>query len=335
MKIVLGVDEKRAETPSLAAELVRRLRFPCPSIDVVHVLTPMVYDDWGVQAALSPEAFESSNRETRNLAWGMVNHTTTMLRDVAPSLFEEADPALVHGVVRDSISVSEGLLAQADQEHTDMIAVDGPHLGPLGAFLTSSVARSLVIGSHDRSLLLAKKSAENPGLGQMPTPKGGAFADGGGATLPSTDQPLRAVFATDHSAYANDCLTKWLHLAPRGISHLTVMTAYPQKELIDEEVYLDDLAIRPVTVVRESLTALNAGVLKRLAPYLEANGITSESLVVGEPVNEAITHTMEHTNAELLILGARGHGFVDRLSPGSVSFHQAMTAPYSLLILRA
>ncbi|MBC8134649.1 MAG: universal stress protein, partial [Fibrella sp.] len=40
------------------------------------------------------------------------------------------------------------------------------------------------------------------------------------------------------------------------------------------------------------------------------------------------------TGADLLIVGAQGHTLMERLSLGSVSFRQAMTAPYSVMILR-
>lgn len=37
---------------------------------------------------------------------------------------------------------------------------------------------------------------------------------------------------------------------------------------------------------------------------------------------------------ELLILGAQGHGFWERLTVGSVSFHQAIAESHSVLMLR-
>jgi nucleotide-binding universal stress UspA family protein len=51
--------------------------------------------------------------------------------------------------------------------------------------------------------------------------------------------------------------------------------------------------------------------------------------------NAAIRTVMRQENADLLILGAQGHGFLDRLQHGSVSFHQVVAESYSVLLLRA
>jgi hypothetical protein len=39
--------------------------------------------------------------------------------------------------------------------------------------------------------------------------------------------------------------------------------------------------------------------------------------------------------SRLLILGAQGYGFWERLMVGSISFHQAIAEPHPVLILRA
>ena len=40
-------------------------------------------------------------------------------------------------------------------------------------------------------------------------------------------------------------------------------------------------------------------------------------------------------NADLLVLGAQGHGFLERLTTGSVSLDQAVARPYSVIVMRA
>jgi hypothetical protein len=44
---------------------------------------------------------------------------------------------------------------------------------------------------------------------------------------------------------------------------------------------------------------------------------------------------MDAMSADLLILGAKGHGFLERITMGSVSLRQAIAGMYSTLILRA
>lgn len=318
MNIVLGVEKNESdELPSRAAALLRRLDFPQASVDVVHVMTPLPYGTWGMDVVLTEGAIEAAELSETAWAESIVEKTAEYLRRATPALPEETDPAPIQAFVRRALSVPEGLLAQADETRADLIAVEGPHLGPLASLLSGSVARSLVISSNNHCLLLVKdfrqKAArQSPGAG-----------------------PIRAVFATDHSPYANRCLRKLIELAPRGLAHLTVLSAYPKEELRQFGRWLPDLTVHPSTAVRQSLEAHNADAIRKLSPMLEAAGATAESRVIGAPVNEAIAQTMEETGAGLLILGARGHGFLDRLTLGSVSFHQAMTSPYSLLILRA
>jgi nucleotide-binding universal stress UspA family protein len=44
---------------------------------------------------------------------------------------------------------------------------------------------------------------------------------------------------------------------------------------------------------------------------------------------------MLDTQADILVMGAQGHGFVERVFIGSVSLHQALYEPYPVMIVRA
>ena len=67
--------------------------------------------------------------------------------------------------------------------------------------------------------------------------------------------------------------------------------------------------------------------LKAIAP--EVNVIVQE----GES-NEVIRNAMTSSGADLLIMGAQGHGFLDRLVIGSTSHHHFVAEPYPVLLLR-
>jgi len=328
MKVVVGVDGKSGSgSPAQAVSLLGRLRFPNAAVAVVHVRTPEPYGIWGVEPVLTAETYNAMEKTERDDAERWVRNVASQIRDGAPSLPEEDDPSPVRTFVLMEASVAGGLLSFAENDHADLIAIDGPQSSPWVEFLTGSVARALVTDSQPNNVLLAKDPQKYK---KSPTPKEQAPR-----SMEGSSAGLRVVFATDHSPYANRCVRELLRLAPAGISHLTVMTAYPEDELSAVRGFLTDLAIHPETAVRQTLAAHNESVLRRLAPLLEANKATSESIVLGVPVNEAIRQTMTETNADLLIVGARGHGFLERLSLGSVAFDHAMTSPYSMLILRA
>jgi len=73
---------------------------------------------------------------------------------------------------------------------------------------------------------------------------------------------------------------------------------------------------------------------EQVCERLRALGAQCESRVEEAHPNEAIQNAMKETEADLLILGAQGHGFWDRLAIGSISFHQAIAEPHSVLLLR-
>jgi nucleotide-binding universal stress UspA family protein len=193
----------------------------------------------------------------------------------------------------------------ADEIDARLIAVAGTRKGVLRAFFLGSVARALVTGAH-QSVLVAK---------------GEIAAEG----------PVRAVFATDHSEYANRCLQELLALAPRGLSHLTVITCYPKELVHAMRPFLDEFALDPAEWIEKNLEERNEKVRRTLEP-LEC---PIETRIYADAATSSIPVAMKETGADLLILGAQGHGFLERLTLGSTSFHQVMAEPYSVLLLRA
>ncbi|MBC8135777.1 MAG: universal stress protein, partial [Fibrella sp.] len=149
-----------------------------------------------------------------------------------------------------------------------------------------------------------------------------------------TSHRVRAVLATDHSPYMNRCIDLLLRFRPQGLEHITVLTAYPEDSLDSIQSYLPNLAVSPAAAIRRDLEERNHSLVRRLTDAFRPLSTTVSSQVSGEPVECAITRTMEVTGADLLIVGAQGHTLMERLTLGSVSFRQAMTAPYSVMILR-
>jgi nucleotide-binding universal stress UspA family protein len=192
----------------------------------------------------------------------------------------------------------------ADRCGASMIAVGSSGKTPGQAAFIGSVGRGLVISAR-QSVLIAKGEVAPTG-------------------------PVRAVFATDHSGYANRCLQLLKHMTPCGLSHLTVVTCYekgylePVRELLPG--YIED----PDAWITRGLEACNRKALQELEPL----GCSLEARVIDARANAGIGRVMQETGADLLIVGAHGHGFVERLTVGSASLHQAVVEPYSVLVLR-
>ena len=194
-------------------------------------------------------------------------------------------------------------VAGSDKANLIVLGSGQPKGGLLWRF--GSVTRALSIESK-RSLLVAKTPSSKTG-------------------------PVHAIFATDHSDYANRALDQLIAWAPQGIKRIDIVTAYevnPATMMMLQGDMSVDLEFKDW--VRDHCLKESAKVaekLKAIAP--EVNVIVQE----GES-NEVIRNAMTSSDADLLIMGAQGHGFLDRLVIGSTSHHHLVTEPYPVLLLR-
>jgi nucleotide-binding universal stress UspA family protein len=202
---------------------------------------------------------------------------------------------------------AEGLGHFASLEKDDLIVVGTHRRNTAQAMFLGSVSRALAIGS-ECSVLVGKGDIRH-------------------------DRPLKAIFATDFSDYANRSLARLIELHPQGISTIDVLTAY---EINDYEAALLHMDLPKLGgMVDEWLEDTLCDRGNKVKAQLQAAGYTSSvHLRKGRP-NQVIASAMEELEADLLIIGAQGHGFLERLLIGSVSLHQVVTEPYPVLLLRA
>lgn len=198
------------------------------------------------------------------------------------------------------------LMTVASEANADLLAIYSEAKGTYGDLFFGSVAKGLVQAA-DQSLLIAK----------------GEIAPEG---------PLNVVFATDHSEYADRSLDLFLSWAPKGMGKVRVLTANETSPsvaalLVHDLPHLKDEA--PIWI-RERLEDRNRKTVER---FIRA-GIEAEGIVLDAHPNDAMRTVMLDTKSDLLVLGAQGHGFLDRLRMGSKSFHQVVSERYSVLVLR-
>lgn len=279
-----------------AADLLPRLRFRDGVVDTLHFSEPPMYFFGKMDAEYEAHRIDAGSTK---VGQQMVEEASALLRQ----------DGVITGVSKEcSGSAAEGLMGYADRMSASLLAVGSSGKSPVGAFFVGSIGRSLVIGAH-RSVLIARGDVAQSG----------------------PERGVRAVLATDHSDYASACLDTLMQLAPLGISHLTVLTVYPKHMIQGLQPYLPDFALNPTEWIEKGLEERNQEVVQGLSSL----GCTFDSQVVGGDVHEAIKNVMASAKADLLILGAQGHGFVERLTLGSVSFREAMAEPHSVLVLRA
>jgi len=137
---------------------------------------------------------------------------------------------------------------------------------------------------------------------------------------------LRCLFATDHSMYANRALNRFLDWAPAGIAEMTIFTAIePRASHSESGGRINGISVDPQVIATRS---------SRIAENLENQGIRSHvRFGAGRPA-EAILKAASELRVDLLILGARGHGFLDRIFLGSVSSAVIDRANFPVLVMR-
>jgi nucleotide-binding universal stress UspA family protein len=295
MRIVVGVDGEGAYEGALA--WVQSLQFAQPQVILASVVEPPRPPLVGVIAPFSEEAYlQSVQAQTEALQTRL---TTVQQRLQAHDI--AAETTLLHG------QASAKLLELADARDADLIALGTTRKGALQALLVGSVARAAL--THARqSLLIAH-------------------------TPPPAEKPLHAVLATDHSEYNYRCLERLVQFAPQGIRRVAITTAFD----LDEETLQSLTRAAPavqesgVEWIIEHLHQRNQQVCERLRPL---NAACESVVVEGLPI-PAIREAMRETESHLLILGAKGHSLLERLSLGSVSYHFAIGEAVNLLLLRA
>lgn len=189
------------------------------------------------------------------------------------------------------------LLRIADEQHADVIVVGSTQKTKYGSFFLGGVGRGLAIGSR-RSVLIAK----------------GRVAETG---------KLRAVFAIDYSEYSEECMRMLARMHPAGFERLVLVTAVDSLGNLPRGT---DAANHARKHIQERANSA--------IQHLKEFGITAEYRIVEGSVGDVIDASMIDIHADLLIMGAHGHGFVDRLILGSASLQEVVGSPHSVLLLR-
>lgn len=278
-----------------AIRLFARLNFPDPDVTLLNVADLVLpYTSFAMPPTVEP-----------------MNQIVEGLRQAGEAAVSEAEElANSYGLAAKSEVVSGPsvltLLDRADELNADVLAVASTRKGTLATMFTGSMSRSIVTGSR-HTVLVAKEGVQDHG-------------------------PVEAVLATDHSPYMERAVDRFLALAPKGISKVHVVTSY---EVSDREAELLNANLPALDGhIEKWIEGKLAEKCQSLVGKLSQHGYQADYRLSASHPNEAIRNAMETTGSELLILGAQGHGFIERLFVGSVSFHQLVAEPYSVLILR-
>jgi nucleotide-binding universal stress UspA family protein len=298
VRIVAGID---FEHYPLALSLLERLRFSAAEIHLVHVVESLMPDksfpDFSPAHPLSVISEEKDRQGDLELV-----KAGSLLQSTGYHLGTElhrGDPARV-------------LIEAASDLAADIIAVGSAQksawawghfaIPALTSLFFGSVTKALTANA-EQSILIAKSQ-------------------------PRSKDGLAAVLAVDHSAYCDDCIDRFIGWQARGIHRITIVTA---------PMVVTGSAEKPVDGLDQFNAESEADIHKRnseICERLRGEGIDCDfKVVLGHP-NHAIETVMRDQQADLLILGARGHGFWDRFRLGSVSHHQVVATPHNVIVVR-
>jgi nucleotide-binding universal stress UspA family protein len=293
VKALIGVDS--LGQCSAAIDLVRRLDFDLEQVTLLH----------SVESVMPDGSFPGLT------GGGTYTEMVSEFEEAGRRSIDEAEAALQTKAKVETKMIPgdplRNLLDVADAEAVDLIAVGTQKKSSLQAMLMGSVTRGLLTAST-HSFLAAKECLSKEG-------------------------PLTAVFATDHSDYADRAVELLAKLAPKGIGRLVVLAVIDAKAQKAFKTFHSDpeLTTNVDMWAEDRLEHENRNVCSKLELCIP---VSDERVEHGD-VNQTIRRTMEAEKADLLILGAQGHGFMERLRSGSVSFHQVVAENYPVLVLRA
>lgn len=315
MRITLGID---VNTPSQSTiGLLADLDFSSPEVDLVHVIEQL-----GVADLAMPAASTTSGDVIARYLEMQRTQAQQLLAAAQAQAKERGLPAKSHILVGFS---SNKLQTFIEETKADLLAVGSSDKSAMQRVFLGSVARKAVIHAGCSVLIARASAASSSGVSS-------SSVASSHVNNRSTKRPLTAVLATDHSDYANRCFALLPRFLPRGIGRLIVTTIYPAQLVEAMRAIIPHFKANTEEWVQSELERSNQKLIATLDPL----GCRCESRVIAsEGVNDSIEKVVTEERADLLIVGAQGHSFVQRAMIGSVSLHQAMHQSKSVLVLRA
>jgi nucleotide-binding universal stress UspA family protein len=135
------------------------------------------------------------------------------------------------------------------------------------------------------------------------------------------------VVGTDGSAGAEAAVQKVIEIARGSEATVHVVCAYPGRSTLERiglTAKTDPVNLRGVAI----------DVVARDERRFEEAGLTVEVHVREGDAAQVLLDVAEETDADLIAVGARGHGALRRFALGSVSAKLSHNSPTSLLIVR-
>ncbi len=195
------------------------------------------------------------------------------------------------------------LLARAQATGVDLVVAQSEPKSWFNNLFMGSVTRRLAMEGDTSALLI--KSA----------PADGAHV---------------AVFASDLSPYSQKAWQQFGRMQAHGLSKVIAVTVVDTRPVDFGPLLPDPTPFMPNLPVLDRDALLQR--LKEACPA--PAGMNVEHVIVDGTPAESLEPYMQSVGADLLVLGAQGHTWADRVAIGSVALHMTMWGSSTLLLVR-
>jgi nucleotide-binding universal stress UspA family protein len=139
---------------------------------------------------------------------------------------------------------------------------------------------------------------------------------------------LRVVIGVDHSNYCNAALHKFIGWMPKGIAHIDLVTVFNPDDARGTDIGVD--SFDTIGAIRERLhdhLAQTERFMKRVTQDIQLH------VMEGRPATVLVDAAVRF-DADLLVVCAKGHGLLERITLGSTSTQVIDSPKISVLVLR-
>lgn len=305
MKVLLATDG--SETAAAAVRFVAGFPFPADTeMTIVSVIWDVLLEH--EIAALSTEQ------------WGMFQETESGTRGEVEKLLAAEAAVLQESGWQVSTEIRSGhaaaeIVAAAEEHEADLIVVGSHGLTGFKRFLLGSVSNQ-VLQSAQHSVLIVRK-AEEECNGRNPEPPA------------LEDHPWRFLLCYDGSEPSNKAVEFCTRLDLDERASIQALTVLPMVRLFRQDIRQE------LNWVWQQKKEAEKTELDAAADRLRQHGANvTTALVEAGDVSHAILDAGDEFDADLLVLGHKGKGAIERFLMGSVTPRIAHHACISVLAIR-
>lgn len=294
MEAIIGIAATNGPSTTDSIEMLHALAIPCVRYHLLHVVSPYLVAGY-------PNDIVSGNDFMAWQADTEVEKANEFLPRVKQHIQDlGVDPNYI------STDVTIGnpryeLVNLSDSRDATLVCVDANIAKPIERFVLGSTAATVIAGVKASVLVSRKRSRTGD---------------------------LRVVIGVDHSNYCNAALHKFIGWMPRGIAHIDLVTVFNPDDARGTDIGVD--SFDTIGAIRERLhdhLAQTERFMKRVTQDVQLH------VMEGRPATVLVDAAVRF-DADLLVVCAKGHGLLERITLGSTSTQVIDSPKFSVLVLR-